>query len=114
MSLATGIYNGADVYKKKAWMILSIISNLSLLGFFKYWDLFATTLNHFTGWFFCGGASATVSPKVLPVLSLGAARGHFLLHVSEYELLPLIFIGARPSRFLIFGGLPVMSLYFHN
>ena len=64
------LYNGADVYKKKAWMILSIISNLSLLGFFKYWDLFATTLNHFTGWFFCGGASATVSPEVLPVLSL--------------------------------------------
>ena len=64
------VYNSVGGYKKKTWMLLSIISNLSLLGFFKYWDLFATTLNRFTGWLLYGGISGTVSPEILPVLSL--------------------------------------------
>ena len=31
--------------KAKLWMIISIVLNLSALGFFKYWDFFATVLS---------------------------------------------------------------------
>lgn len=31
---------------RKRWVAVSIISNLSLLGFFKYYDMFAATLNY--------------------------------------------------------------------
>ena len=64
------VYSVADVYKKGAWMLLSIFSNLSLLGFFKYWDLVASTLNRLTGFFYYGTASMASTPEVLPVLSL--------------------------------------------
>lgn len=39
------IVGAATPRAKKGWMILSVISNLSLLGFFKYFDLLAGTLN---------------------------------------------------------------------
>lgn len=41
-----GISRASTKRGKKGWMIASIISNLSLLGFFKYYDLFASSLNH--------------------------------------------------------------------
>jgi len=41
-----GISRASTKRGKKGWMMASIISNLSLLGFFKYYDLFASSLNH--------------------------------------------------------------------
>jgi alginate O-acetyltransferase complex protein AlgI len=41
-----GISRAQTQRGKKQWVTLSIISNLSLLGFFKYFDMFASTVNH--------------------------------------------------------------------
>jgi len=41
-----GIGRAATRTGKQRWMILSVVSNLSLLGFFKYFDMFANTLNY--------------------------------------------------------------------
>ncbi|OGV42658.1 MAG: hypothetical protein A2X46_05165 [Lentisphaerae bacterium GWF2_57_35] len=35
----------SDTRKRKLWLIISLCTNLGLLGFFKYFDLFAQTLN---------------------------------------------------------------------
>ena len=41
---------------RKRWLRFSIISDLSILGFFKYYDLGAATINQITGWL---GAATT-------------------------------------------------------
>jgi alginate O-acetyltransferase complex protein AlgI len=41
-----GIDRAKTDRSKKRWVTLSIISNLSLLGFFKYYDMFASSLNY--------------------------------------------------------------------
>lgn len=46
-----GIHRSMNRRTRKLWLILSIVTNLSLLGFFKYFDLFASTLNEgFARW----------------------------------------------------------------
>lgn len=40
-----GISRSATPTGRKQWMVVSVISNLSLLGFFKYFDMFANTVN---------------------------------------------------------------------
>lgn len=52
---------------KKRWMIVSIISNLSLLGFFKYYDLGASTINYLAGWFGHEGSLIRLLHVTLPV-----------------------------------------------
>lgn len=39
-----GIAANQDPFKRKAWLALSIIANLVILGFFKYYDFFVTSL----------------------------------------------------------------------
>ncbi|HMP71850.1 MAG TPA: MBOAT family protein [Kiritimatiellia bacterium] len=41
-----GIVRSVSLVGKKRWVALSVVSNLSLLGFFKYFDMFATTFNY--------------------------------------------------------------------
>lgn len=41
-----GISRAVTPSGRKKWMVVSVISNLSLLGFFKYFDMFASTLNY--------------------------------------------------------------------
>jgi alginate O-acetyltransferase complex protein AlgI len=36
----------SDPRRKRRWVAVSVCSNLAMLGFFKYFDLFAGTLNH--------------------------------------------------------------------
>ncbi len=57
-----GISRATARSTKKAWMITSIVSNLSLLGFFKYYDLFASSLN--------GGWAALVGTPDEPLIRL--------------------------------------------
>lgn len=39
-------YRDNDLKKAKHFLVICIILNLALLGFFKYWDFFASNLNH--------------------------------------------------------------------
>lgn len=53
---------------KKRWLALSIISNLSLLGFFKYYDMFASTLNYGLTSLF--PSTLSLEPSPIPLLHL--------------------------------------------
>src|SRR5687768_13806048 len=39
------IHATQDPGRKKLWLILSLLYNLGMLGFFKYYDFFATSVN---------------------------------------------------------------------
>ncbi len=61
---------GADTPRgKKGWVVLSVVSNLSLLGFFKYYDMFASTLNYGLG-ALLPGLQPAGSETLLPLLHL--------------------------------------------
>ena len=66
-----GIRIGAaeDPAGRKRWVIFSLVSNLSLLGFFKYFDLLARTTNSVAGWF--SGAPAALVPLLHVTLPVG-------------------------------------------
>lgn len=58
----------ADRSRKRAWVAVSVCSNLALLGFFKYFDLLAETLNYGLAKFFPEmGWRAPILNIVLPV-----------------------------------------------
>lgn len=62
------IANSEDRRRKRAWVTVSVCSNLALLGFFKYFDLLAGTLNHGLASFFPEiGWRAPILHVVLPV-----------------------------------------------
>lgn len=46
---ALGIDATSDNGKRKKWLLLSIISNLSILGFFKYYNFFAQNVADLAG-----------------------------------------------------------------
>jgi alginate O-acetyltransferase complex protein AlgI len=52
---------------RKGWMIMSIVSNLSLLGFFKYFDLGAGTINYLAQVFGHDGNLVRLLHVTLPV-----------------------------------------------
>lgn len=56
--------------KKKLWVMLSIISNLSLLGFFKYYDMFAGTINYGLSALFPGPGGTYSENFFLPLFHL--------------------------------------------
>ena len=53
-------YLDVDRNKAKRFVILSVILNLSVLGFFKYFDFFANNINHLVG-------SVLIQPLGLPL-----------------------------------------------
>ena len=61
--VARGIYNSKTQKKKKALLLLSICANLSILGFFKYYNMLADTANSLL-------RVAGVSEGFVPVLNL--------------------------------------------
>lgn len=52
---------------KKTWMIVSIVMNLGLLGFFKYFDLMADSLNQLALWLGAGHPLISLLKVTLPV-----------------------------------------------
>lgn len=60
------IFFTATPFRKKAWLTLSIVSNLTILGFFKYWDFFADSTNRLLE-ILGVGASAPLFHIILPV-----------------------------------------------
>ncbi len=53
------IFRAPDARRRRLWIVVSVIANLSLLGFFKYYDLGARTINAVASWL--GASSPLVS-----------------------------------------------------
>lgn len=60
--LAKAIFMTSSGSRRKFFLLTSMITNLGILGFFKYYDFFATSLN--------GAISLTGSSGLLPILNL--------------------------------------------
>jgi alginate O-acetyltransferase complex protein AlgI len=76
---------------RKHWLLLSLVSNLSLLGFFKYFDLAARSVNQLAAWF--GGDPA------LPLLGLILPVGiSFYTFQSMSYSLDIYMRAAKPAR----------------
>ena len=58
-----------DYLWRKLFMVLSVIANILLLGFFKYYTTFATHLNALVS-YFSSSAQASSAPFALPVISV--------------------------------------------
>lgn len=56
-----------DPAKKKRWLLLSLCSDMGMLGFFKYYDLGAGTANAVAQWVGAGNAYIPLLHLVLPV-----------------------------------------------
>lgn len=77
---------------RRRWLILSIVSNLSLLGFFKYFDLAARTINQVAGWL---GADSPLLPLLHITLPVGIS--FYTFQSMSYSL--DIYAGtAEPAR----------------
>ncbi|WP_413613313.1 MBOAT family O-acyltransferase [Bdellovibrio sp. HCB-110] len=66
--IAKNIYYAKTQRMRKALLLTSIISNLSVLGFFKYYNFFADSLN---GLFHVGGGSGELLPVLNLILPIG-------------------------------------------
>jgi alginate O-acetyltransferase complex protein AlgI len=87
-----GIGASGDKRIRRRWLIMSIVSNLSLLGFFKYFDLTARTLNHAFSFF---GAAEPWIPLLHIVLPVGIS--FYTFQSMSYSL--DIYLGAaEPAR----------------
>jgi alginate O-acetyltransferase complex protein AlgI len=77
---------------KKRWLRFSIASDLSILGFFKYYDLGADTINRLTEW---AGAGSGLVPMLHLVLPVGIS--FYTFQAMSYSI--DIYRGhARPAR----------------
>lgn len=56
-----------DPRKKRRWLYLSVVSDLSILGFFKYYDLGAETISRVAQWAGAGSGLIPLLHLVLPV-----------------------------------------------
>lgn len=87
-----GIGGSNDRNIQRRWMIASIVSNLSLLGFFKYFDLAARTLNHAAAFL---GAPEPLVPLLHIVLPVGIS--FYTFQSMSYSI--DIYLGAaKPAR----------------
>jgi alginate O-acetyltransferase complex protein AlgI len=92
-----GISRALTPRGRKGWMILSVVSNLSLLGFFKYFDMFASAVNY--------GISAlfpehrTLNTETIPLLHLVLPVGiSFYTFQSMSYAIDLYRDQAKPTR----------------
>ncbi len=77
---------------KKRWLRLSICSDLSILGFFKYYDLGADTLNRLVQWV---GVDSSIAPLLHVVLPVGIS--FYTFQAMSYSI--DIYRGhAKPAR----------------
>ncbi len=82
----------ADPLRKRRWLCLSVVSDLSILGFFKYYDLGADTLNRLAQWV---GADSAWIPLLHLVLPVGIS---FYTFQSMSYSIDLYRGQARPAR----------------
>jgi alginate O-acetyltransferase complex protein AlgI len=92
-----GIASATTPRGRKRWMLMSVVSNLSLLGFFKYFDMFASTVNVGLAAFF----SSTIhhQPFTIPLLHLVLPVGiSFYTFQSMSYAIDLYRGQAKPTR----------------
>lgn len=78
---------------RKRWLLLSVISNLSLLGFFKYFDLTAQTINQ------VGMAFGWTADPLLPLLHVVLPVGISFYTFQSMSYSIDIYLGAaKPAR----------------
>ncbi|WP_415062029.1 MBOAT family O-acyltransferase [Bdellovibrio sp.] len=66
--IAKAIYYAKTQKMRKALLLISVVANLSVLGFFKYYNFFADSLN---GLFHVGGGQGSILPALQLVLPIG-------------------------------------------
>ena len=79
---ALGIYRARTPAAKKGWMLLSVVSGLTLLGFFKYYGLFAQTGNALASWLH--GAPVHPLPALDLILPIGIS--FYTFHSMSYAI----------------------------
>ena len=67
---------------RKGWLLVSVISGLSLLGFFKYYELMARTTNEIATWFH--GAPVQALPLLHLILPIGIS--FYTFHSMSYTI----------------------------
>ena len=67
---------------RKGWLLVSIVSGLSLLGFFKYYELMARTTNEIATWFH--GAPVQLLPVLHLILPIGIS--FYTFHSMSYTI----------------------------
>jgi alginate O-acetyltransferase complex protein AlgI len=77
-----GIDRSRAAAGRRFWLLLSIVSGLMLLGFFKYYELLARTTNDVAGWF--RGAPAEVLPILHLILPIGIS--FYTFHSMSYTI----------------------------
>ena len=87
------IHASSDPRVRKRWLLLSIVSNVSLLGFFKYFDLTADTANQLLAWF--GVGAEPLIPLLNVVLPVGIS---FYTFQSMSYSLDIYMGAAKPAR----------------
>ena len=77
-----GIHHARTQAGKKAWVLVSIVSGLSLIGFFKYYDLFAGTTNSLFSLVL--GQPVEMLPILKPILPIGIS--FYTFHSMSYAI----------------------------
>lgn len=78
---------------RRRWVAVSVVTNLSLLGFFKYFDLVASSINYVSAWF--GVHAEPVLPLLNVVLPVGIS---FYTFQSMSYALDIYLGAAKPAR----------------
>ena len=89
-----GIHRATRPSKRKRWLLLSLLTNLGLLGFFKYWNFFLDSAAGLLGWL-------GLEPN-LPVLEviLPVGISFFTFQTMSYSL-DIYFRRLEPTRRLL-------------
>jgi alginate O-acetyltransferase complex protein AlgI len=79
--------------RRKFWLCVSLVTNLSLLGFFKYWDLVAQTLNDVLGFL------PFTNEPIIPILGIVLPVGISFYTFQSMSYSIDIYMGeAKPAR----------------
>ncbi len=94
LDYAAGLFIGRATTHavKKRWLIASVIANLSFLGFFKYFDLAADTINRVAG---ALGATHPLVPLLHIILPVGIS---FYTFQSMSYTIDVYFGAVRPQK----------------
>jgi len=76
------IYQARTPRGKRAWLLVSIVSGLLLLGFFKYYELLARSTNEVATWF--RGAPVQLLPILHLILPIGIS--FYTFHSMSYTI----------------------------
>lgn len=79
---ALGIHRSRTTVGRRGWLLVSVGSGLALLGFFKYYGLFAHTGNGLASWL--NGSPVKVLPELQLILPIGIS--FYTFHSMSYAI----------------------------